>query len=157
MKGKGYTLIEILIVLTIVGLLFSVGYASYRDFSRRQTLAGVAKTLQGDLRKAQQNAMSGIKPTGNMCNDPNTLSGYSFDIYSNGRYQINALCTGGAIVTNDITLSSDITIASSLDPILFKVLGSGTNIPEGGAVITLTQISTGNTQTVLVGTGGDVK
>ena len=45
---KGYTLIEILVGLAIIGLLFSFGFVSFRDYSRRQTLAGAVKEVQGD-------------------------------------------------------------------------------------------------------------
>ena len=63
-KKSGFTLIEILVSMTIIGFLFSFGYASFRDFSRRQALAGVVKQVQGDLRLAQQKALSGEKPSG---------------------------------------------------------------------------------------------
>jgi prepilin-type N-terminal cleavage/methylation domain len=45
---RAYTLIEVLVVLSIIGVLFGIGYVSYRDFSRRQELAGVAKNIQGE-------------------------------------------------------------------------------------------------------------
>ena len=54
----GYTLIEILVGLTIIGIIFGVGFASFREFSRRQSLAGGVKTLVGDLRLAQEQAIS---------------------------------------------------------------------------------------------------
>ena len=53
---NGYTLIEILVALTIIGLLFSFGYVSFRDYSRRQAVSDAVKTMQGDLRLAEGDA-----------------------------------------------------------------------------------------------------
>ena len=69
-SNSAYTLIEILVGLTIVGLLFGFGFVSFRDFSRRQTLAGSAKKVQGDLRLTQESALSGKKPSDFDCNPP---------------------------------------------------------------------------------------
>lgn len=158
---KGYTLIEILVGLTIVGILFAVGYVNFRDFSRRQALAGAAKILQGDIRLAQQQALSGQKPDDPKCNDPNILNGFNFDVISSGEYKIYANCTGGNVseATKDVVLPSNILITKPVpNPIIFKVLGSGTNIPDGTpATITLTQANTGNTLSITIGSGGEVQ
>jgi prepilin-type N-terminal cleavage/methylation domain-containing protein len=163
MKAKltesAYTLIEILVVLSIIGILFAVGYANYRGFSRRQVLQGAIKTVQGDLRKTQQSAMSGIKPDSNNCNSPETLNGYSFNVESLGtQYGIYAVCSGGNVqLGSSIDLPSGITMSISSNPILFKVLGSGTDIASSGTVVTLTQATTNNSLTITVGPGGDIQ
>ena len=151
----GYTLIEILVALTIIGLIFSFGYVSFRDFSRRQAVIGVAKTIQGDLRLTQGNAMTGQKPTG--CNT--TLDTFSFRIVSPSSYTIEANCGGTAVSVKDVSLPTGITVSTpSPNPLKFKILGQGTNIPQGGsAVLTLTQTATNNTTTVTVTSGGEIK
>jgi len=156
---KGYTLIEILVVLTVIGILFGAGFVGYRDFSRRQALAGAVKLVNGDLRMAQQNALSGNKPTGAACGGTQTLSGYYFRVVSTTRYQVQAFCSGGSITISDVNMPPNITISTpSPNPILFKVLGMGTNIPSGGTSITLTQGFTGQTpQVISIGPGGDIK
>jgi len=157
-QNKAYTLIEILVVLTIIGILFTVGYAGYRDFGRRQALAGAAKIVQGDLRKAQQNALSGQKPSHIFCNNPRTLDGYFFRVNSETSYEIGASCSGGDVVTETITVPGNISISSpTVNPILFKILGTGTNISSGDAQIILTQDVTGNTLTINIGPGGDIR
>lgn len=156
----GYTLIEILIGLTIIGFLFSFGYASFRDFSRREALNGTIKQIQGDLRVLQSSASAGQKPDDPLCNAPNTLKGYRFTVVSSTEYQLRADCTGG--VASDfklVTLSAGITISTpSPNPIIFKVLGQGTNIPTGtNAVLTLTQAGTNNVATITISPGGEIK
>lgn len=152
---RAYTLIEVLVVLSIIGVLFGIGYVSYRDFSRRQELAGVAKNIQGNLRKAQQSALSGVKPEGVACNSQ-TLIGYDFYMVSNSKYQIRANCAGGNIVVLDVDLPVSETISLTDNPILFKILGNGTNI-ESSSTITIVQTATGDSVQISVGSGGDIQ
>lgn len=154
----GYTLIEILVAMTIVGLIFGIGYVSFRDFARRQALSGVARSVRGDLRLAQEQALAGKKPDSVSCNDPNTLSGYYFDRVSAGVYRIMAQCSAGDTEVKNVDLPADISLSISSSPLIFKILGQGTNIPSGGQVtITLTQFPTSSTREILVTPGGEIK
>ena len=156
-RRRGYTLIEILVALTIIGLIFSFGYVSFREFSRRQALVGQVRSIQGDLRLAQGMALAGQKPDDANCNSPNLLGGYYFRRISNTSYSIEADCTAGTSVIKSVNLPADITISSpSPNPILFKILGQGTNV-SGSATITITQVSTGRTSVVTVTDGGEIK
>jgi len=151
---SGYTLIEILVSLTIIGIVFGFGYASYRDFSRRQALKDAAKIVQGDLRFAQENAIAGQKPAG--CST--TLVGYNFNVYSTSAYRIEADCGSTTITVKDVTVPSDITLViPSLNPLLFKVLGQGTNIGSSNWELLLNQTGTLNQAKVIVTSGGEIK
>ncbi|KKW14527.1 MAG: hypothetical protein UY55_C0007G0003 [Candidatus Jorgensenbacteria bacterium GW2011_GWB1_50_10] len=155
---SGYTFIEILVALTIVSLIFGIGYVSFRDFSRRQALQGVVRSIRGDLRLAQEEAISGQKPLDIFCNSPNTLSGYYFDLITPNNYRLVAQCSGGNVTSKDVTVAADISIAVSQDPIVFKVLGQGTNVPQATpAVITLTQAGTANTAIITITSTGEIK
>lgn len=150
---SGYTLIEILVGLTIIGVLFGVGFVSFRDFSRRQEIAGFAKAMMGDMRLAQGMSLAGQKPAG--CA---TLDNYSFKVISSTQYQIYADCGGTTYITKTVTVPSDLTVAvPSVNPIKFKVLGNGTNIPDGTSVpIVFTQSGTKNKFTITVGYIGEI-
>lgn len=162
-NSQAYTLIEVLVTLTIVALLFSVGYANFRAFTQRQAVLNTVKTIQGDLRLAQQIALSGQKPDDVSCNSPALLNGYNFTILTSSSYEIRASCTGGNVTQafKTVTLPDNVSIASpfpSPNPILFKVLGTGTNIPSGqNAVITLSQTGTTNQVTIPIGSGGQIQ
>lgn len=158
MRG-GYTLIEILVALSIVGLLFAFGFVSFRDFSRRQAVTGAADAVRGDLRLAQGNAISGQKPDDAHCGSPDLLNGYLFDVVSPNEYKIEADCTGGTVLTKDVVTPPGISISvPSPNPIEFKVLGQGTNIDSGlSAIITVTQTGTTNTETVTINYGGGIQ
>ena len=161
---KGYTLIEILISLTIVGLLFGVGYANFRAFSQRRVLIDAAKNLQGDLRLTQGMALAGQKPSDPACNSPtNTLNGYNFTILSETSYEVRANCSGGNVASPNktITLNSGAAFEPpfpSPNPILFKVLGNGTNISDGQTVlIKMVQTGTSNQSIIMISSGGQIQ
>lgn len=166
-RKEGYTLVEVLVVLGVVSILFSVGFANFRDFSRRQVLAGVVKQIQGDVRLAQQMSLSGLKPDDLGCSTEN-LNGISFGIEGNpGRfYKIQAVCgddpTQSSYPTlKEVSLPSGITANISnmpVNPVIFKVLGQGTNVPAGAEVIIgLVQEGTGYSGKVTITPGGEIK
>jgi len=158
-KKGGYTLIEILVSLTIVGLIFGLGFVGYREFARRQDLLSSIRNLQGNLRFTQELALAGKKPAG--CS---VLDGYNFKIISNTSYEIRALCDIVPLAEKIVPLPTGITI-SNLSPdltpsntILFKTLGAGMNMAVGSSTtITLTQTATGNTNSITVTAGGEIR
>lgn len=158
MIKRGYTLIEILVVLTIVGILFGVGYASFRDFSRREALAGASKRVIADIRLAQDFALGGKKPNDAKCNGK-ILGSYGFRVTPPNLYSVEANCTGGTVVTKTGSLPSGVTFTAPMpNPVLFKTLGDGTNIPEGfTADIVFTQDVTNNQSTVSISSSGEVQ
>ncbi len=151
----GYTLIEILVGLVVVGLLFAVGYIGYRGFSRRQVVVSAVRALRKDLRLAQGQVLAGKKPT--ECSG--TLSSYNFRVVGASEYVIESICGEESFLIKDVFLSSDLSMATpSINPIVFKSVAQGTNIPLGAVVtITITQKETANTGSVLVGPGGDIR
>ena len=121
---KAYTIIEILVSLAIVSLIFGAGYVSIRDFSRRQTLISVVRTVKGDLRLTQSYALMGKKPEDAKCDNPNVLDGYGLFVSAVDEYIIRAYCSGGVIDVTTLQLPTDIEIAISSNPIVFKTLPS---------------------------------
>ncbi len=148
-----YTLIEILVSLTIVSLIFGVGYISFREFSRRQALAGAARSLRGDLRLAQEQALAGKKPIG--CT---VLGGYRFSTASESVYSIMAGCSNGdfSIGKDSVSFPSGVAMSPIPGNILFKVLGQGTDLGSD-VEVNLVQETTGNTIKVTITTGGVIK
>lgn len=164
---KAYTLVELLIIIMIMGVLFTIGYAGYRDYARRQVMAGVVKQIQGDLRLAQQMALSGQKPEEKNCLT-NDLEGVYFGIACSPDcvYKIGAVCGDDPTQSNYPTIK-EVSLPEGIlfnftdvarNPIVFKVLGQGTNIPKSeNAVITLTQAGTDNTGNIVINSGGEIE
>jgi len=150
---RAYTLIEILVSLTIIGLVFGVGYISFREFARRQALVGAARSLRGDLRLAQGQALAGKKPAG--CT---VLNGYRFSAVSESVYRIMAGCVNGdfSIDKDNVSFPSEVAMSPVPGNVLFKVLGQGTDLASD-VEINLVQEVTGNIEKVTITTGGEIK
>jgi prepilin-type N-terminal cleavage/methylation domain-containing protein len=153
---SGYTLIEILVSMSIIGLIFSFGYISYRDFARRQSLLGSARRLKADLSLAQEQALSGKKPSSVACSGAGSLNGYDFYVDSATSYIIQANCVGGLVDDKVVEISSEISLTAIPNRFTFKVIGKGTSLSDL-ATITLTQTATGNTQIITVSPEGEIK
>jgi len=59
--GAGFTLVELLVVIFIMGLLGSMVLANFRQGERIYSLSGATRKLVSDLRRIQNLSMSGVK------------------------------------------------------------------------------------------------
>lgn len=144
-----FTLIEILVGMTIAGLLFGVGYASYREFARRQVLNTAFDRVKSGLSLAQQSALSGEKPGG--CA---RLIGYKVDL-SSSSFTVSANCTNSDYQVRQVSLPEGITF-SGASSILYKVLAQGTDLASDANVV-FTQTVTGKTINAVITTQGVLK
>lgn len=151
MQRKAFTLIELLIVVSIMALLFSAGVASFRSFSRGRKLAAVKEQVLSDLRFAQELSLSGTKPAG--CTGD--LIGYQFSRFDQDTYKIIASCTTGSPVERKmVDLDTGFTLGH-FSPLTFEVLGNG--VIEGDVNITITQTNTGLSESILVTSSGEIR
>lgn len=65
MRSKGFTLVELLIVISIIALLSIVAYANFKDLAQEQVINKAIGEIQTVLRLAQTNATSSL-----LCQDP---------------------------------------------------------------------------------------
>ena len=63
MNQKGFTLLELLVVVAILVLVFGLSIASFNTFNRRERLKQAALNFKSVLRLAQTRAISVDKPT----------------------------------------------------------------------------------------------
>lgn len=82
----GYTLIELMVVISIIALLAGLGVAAYSNFNQTQTLKAAANDLKNNLRLAQNKALSQEKPSACSC-----YTGYQATIGATS-YTIQAFC-----------------------------------------------------------------
>lgn len=89
---KGYTLIELLIVIMIIALVFSVGTASFRGYQRRQFVEAKTRDILADIRLAQENAVAGkVDQCGS--GTYGRFVGYTISTDNTGTfYELNAAC-----------------------------------------------------------------
>lgn len=162
MIKKGFTLIEVLIVIVILGIIMGIGSVRFRDFARRQSVITAKRQILADVRSVQSDAVSGRKPEA--CTG--TLQGHGIRITGTtgpARYELFARCSSGVAsqdyMTKQAELVSDITITTpSVNPILFKPLAEGTNIPAGAsATININNAGAGVSESLVIRASGEIR
>ncbi|MBI2622793.1 MAG: prepilin-type N-terminal cleavage/methylation domain-containing protein [Candidatus Levybacteria bacterium] len=100
MKNSGFTLIELIVVVSILAILSTLGIAAFVNYSRTQALNAAALDVVTMLQTAKSRAQSQIKPGGVCASSP--LDGYKVVICPGGcpvrateyGYELNAVCAG---------------------------------------------------------------
>lgn len=95
----GFSLIELMIVVSLFGVAASLVTASYLNFEKNQRVKNAASTLKNELRLIQNKAATGDKgPRGTVCNPSGgttTLGGWYLKIQSGASqtsYSIGGVC-----------------------------------------------------------------
>ena len=120
-KHAGFTLIEILATVTIIGILFTMGIVSYINFNRKQMVSQSAKNIVNALRQVQSNATRGVKDPlicGSTAASALTLEAWYFTMTSNS-YTIYGLCSGSStrFFEQTVTLPASSPLSYSLNPV----------------------------------------
>ncbi len=144
----GYTLIELLVTITIITLLFSIGMAQYNRFNRRQILVKAKDELVSNLRLAQSKSLAAEKPVA--CTD--ILTGHKIKFINNQNYKIVAVCGDEVDLKTDIVLPTEVTKQAGPDEVFFRVLSQGSPTD-----VTLTLSGFGETQTITITKAGEIK
>lgn len=153
-KHKGFTLIEILVVISIASFLVTLGISSYMDFNRRQVLDQVAKNIVNDLRDLQSKASSGDKGPANTCS--NALKGWYFKIIDSAHYSLYGNC-GSDFSLKTVNLPANINIVSPVagTTVLFKPLNLG--IDQNISIIVQYASDSTRQQSINLTTGGTIQ
>lgn len=151
MIKKGFTIVELLVVIVIISMVMAAGSIGYRQFAQRQKIVNLKRQVVGDIRAAQSDAASGRKPAG--CSD--TLEGYAFTVTSPTSYKVYADCTVNDVDIKNVTLPTGSSISANVYPVIFRALANGTNL-SAGASATIT-LSAGLTDTIRIFSGGEIR
>jgi type II secretory pathway pseudopilin PulG len=148
---RGFTFIELLVVLTIVILTSTGGVVSYRTFNQRQQLIQSGKQLYQSLRIAQTKAQVGEKP--DVC-AANGVTAYGITGSSGGRTIVTQAHCGSAQTTSSLPLDDSVAFSSSFD-VRFMTLYGGVN-SSSPVVIRLVHAASAKQYQVTVTPGGGI-
>ena len=123
-KSSGFTLIELIVVLSVAAVISLIGIASFVSYSQQQSINTAAADIANMFSLAKSRAASQVKPSS--CSG--ALNGYRISIpdIASKTYQLDAVCSSGdsLILTN--TLPSNISFGSANSTIFtFYVLTGG--------------------------------
>ncbi len=146
---KGFTLIELIVTITIVLLLSGGAIVQYNAFTDNQRLKQAALTLKSNFRFAQSKAASGTKPASG-CSE---LVGWDVRFSSSTSYEIQAQCTpqGSVGEITVATLPAGITFSPVPATITFRVLNQGVRTNP-----TVTLVGRLKSYQIRVNPGGDI-
>ncbi len=146
--NKGYTLIEILVVITITGVLMTVGLSGWTTYRDRRTLDEIGLTLVSSLRQVRSKAARGEKPTTIMCSC-SSLDGYNIEEDS-GNMEAVPVCGGSRLLDpscQEVIVIDDKVSWSLPSSFMFKSLTGNTN-ESGPFYVYLTYHDIGGTVSV---------
>ena len=121
----GFSLIELLVSITLLSILAGVGVAGYRLSVRKQTMDAAYSQVTGLLRQAQANAQSGKK-----INCATTLAGWQVRFNATSVVLEESCASTYSVSIFELPLGVTLTTLPSPNPTLFRVLNRGTNVPS---------------------------
>lgn len=122
-KSRGFTLIELMVVFSIITIVSGIGFVSFKSYSDRQIIASNAQDIKLAVETAKFNAVSAVKKSG--CTSDDSLKGYNFNLYPDtNTYSVSILCGINEYVVKTKKVSSQIVIApsSTCSTVLFEPL-----------------------------------
>lgn len=137
---SGFTIIELLIVFSVLAILSTVSVVSFVTYNKAQTLTSASRDIQQALSLAKSRAQSQVKPADCTKDDPPPpLIGYEMRVCINGQecqskddYEVDAICGAAgasfAVLSYSKNLPRDVTFDPGLTPkthVLFGVLNNG--------------------------------
>lgn len=166
LSQKGFTLLELIVVFTVIAILSTVGLASFVGYSRTQTLQQSYNDLINNLNTAKSNSFSQVKPPS--CNSY-TLNGYKLSINTSNlnpvtkpawrSYDLSAICSGNTFVVKTVILPTGVSFnnTTAIPPttttnVFFSLLTGGV-VGAGNMVLS----AYSNTKTVTISNIGGIK
>ncbi len=139
---RGMTLVELLVVVTLVTILLVVGIPSYQGISTANRMAGEMNALISDLQYARSEAVKQgqtvticVSSTGNSCsNSANWASGWIVFSDANGSQAVNS---GEPVLRVQPALGSSDSLQSNSSPTIKAVTFNRNGFSSNSGSITL--------------------
>lgn len=182
---KGFTIIELIVVFTVIAILSTTGFAAFVAYSQTQAISNDRANIVSILNLAKANATSQLKPTSSeKCQG--TLEGYSVVFTTSGAnantYQLYVRCSNNNPAStpprevkmndNSYKLSSGVTFvtvggsAMNISSVFYPLLSGGIDVRSlTGTVADCSNDSCrigisgfgANTKTITIDSSGSIK
>lgn len=144
MMKKGFTLIEYLVVIAVIGILSATVVVGLSNFVPSLKLNGSAKNLQSHLRQAQEEAITTQKQ-----------HAIRFDLTSNpNKYQLIKIDAGETVVRS-IDIPENVAVTLSGDISNSQIVFSPDGAPSSSGEVTFS--SGGKTKVITISPAGVIK
>ena len=127
-NSRGYTLVELVMAMSMVGLLMAIGVYSFRQALTREEIEGSARSVVNDISAGQQAAITGRST-----------------VTATFQNQTYTILRAGATLRQE-TLPSHITFGSTLQTVTFDRRGT----PSGTPTLTLTSTAAGRSYVITI-------
>jgi Tfp pilus assembly protein FimT len=134
--AAGFTLVELLIVFSVMALMAGIGFISLRDFSDRQVLATTTKDFASALRLARSQALSQVKP-GSCGDEP--LTGYRVDLTCKDTlcaqytgYTVSPVCGATTQTIAHGNFPEGVAVTTTTSALIFELLTGMVARPDNG-------------------------
>lgn len=149
---KGFTLVELLIVITIMIIFTGIGIFGLRNFTESRNVTLVAGDFASAVRLAKARAQSQVKPTTPECTN-RTLDGYRLTLTSSGNryvgYTINPICSNQVSpMVRQGSFPNALTVTATHTAFTFRTVNGVVEYSGGGngpAVVTFRDANNQNT------------
>lgn len=148
---RGFTFIELMVVVAIGAILTAGGLAAYRGVGEKEGLKQAGLTLESNLKLVQRRALAGEKPDG--C-DGTLLSFRVFAGGDNQSYLVAAQCSLASPTAVNFQLDEGANFQTPITPLDFAVLRNGVS---GAQTIILTTDSGSFSYQVVVEESGVIR
>jgi prepilin-type N-terminal cleavage/methylation domain-containing protein len=146
---KGFTIIELIITLLIIGIFIVISLPAYNTFTAQQKLRNETRKLASIIDLAKKKSFSSDLYNPN-CTD---FNGYRVSITANN-YSLNFGCSGSFQTLQTYALANNISITQGTGNLTFPALGLGISITIN--TITLKSTTINRCQSISISAIGTV-
>ena len=130
-KSSGFTLIELVVVFSIIGILSVLGIAGFNEYNQVQTLQTATNDVATMLNLAKSRALSQVK-LNSICIPTRPLRGYRVLLLGTNIYRLRIHCGGSVRTILEKRLPRNITFGAA-GTFFFPVLKGG--VTTSGQVV----------------------
>lgn len=162
-KQRGFSLIELLIVISIIGILAALIVPAFNTFNRRQSVRQAAKQLKADLRLTQNRAVSSIDNSAWGMRFTINGTAYQFSKFENTTNPNVWTEVLGSAKDRPLPNGISISVVPTPNPIVFERLtgiptgAPGTPIGAAASISVAWASGSSITETVTISTEGNIE